>query len=413
MRGAGTALALMLGCGGTAGAMPAPAQPAQNDIWTRQTLTGDWGGARTSLAGAGLSFDVRHTSFVQGLLSGTGDPGAHYGGKLDAFITLETGKSGLWDGGAVRAHLDYHHGPARANIGGAIFAANTALLWPVGSPDELVATSLYYTQTLSPAASIAVGKINPVDLLAGDNFYGGWGIDRFMNLIFVAPPSGLIPVVFIGGVGTLKTRPVNFTLMVFDPNDRTDDYFPGDLFQDGVNVSLGGSHVTTLGSRRTSFALTGLYSTAAGVDYSAIAPGLETTSKTGAYNINFEFRHNLQEMPDNPNAGWGLNVKLAIADGNPNYVQSSIVVGIGGAPLFFGRPQDSFGIAVFHYNLSDDLQFEISEKTDFRDEAAVEAYYNYAVTPWLHVTADIQFIRPATGGFDDAVVAALRTQIRF
>ena len=357
-----------------------------------------------------MTFDLRHTSFIQGMLDGTG---AEYGGKFDGFVALNTDGAGLWDGGAIRTHLEYRHGSAPTNLGGAIFAVNTGLYWPVNSPDRMVATSLYFSQRIGSDATIAVGKINPVDLLASDNFYGGWGIERFMNIVFVAEPSGLIPVVFIGGVGTLKTKALDITLMVYDPDDRTNDYFPGDVFQNGVNIYLSGAHRTMLGGRQTTFIISGLYSTAAGVDYSSIAPGLETTTKSGAYNLNVEFRHNLQELPGDAKTAWGFNLKLAVADGNPNYVQSSIIIGIGGAPLFFGRPQDSFGLAAFHYNFSDELQDTLSGTTKFGDEDGIETYYDYALFPWLSLTADLQYIRPASGNFDDFVVATLRTRIKF
>ena len=311
------------------------------------------------------------------------------------------------------SHLEYSHGDAPANLGGAIFAVNTALFWPVGTPEELVATSLYFTQKVGDRSSIALGKFNPVDLLAADPFYGGWGIDRFMNLILAAPPSGLIPVVFMGAVGSIRTESVAWTIMVFDPNDRTNDYFPGDLFKDGVNFSVSGAHTTAVAGRKTTFAVTGLYSTAEGVDYSTLPPGFETTTKSGAYNVNFEFKHNLQESTTQPNASWGFYFKVATADGNPNYVQSSVIAGIGGRALFFGRPQDSFGLGAYRYNLSDELQDTLLPNTKFKDESAIEAFYSCAVMPWLFVGGDIQYIDPAAGNFDNALVLALRTQIRF
>jgi porin len=360
-----------------------------------------------------VTFDLRYTSTYQGLASGTGPKDYEYGGKVDAFVNLDSGKMGLWEGGGFRSHFEYRHGEAPANLGGAIFGVNTAMYWPVDTPNELVATSLYFTQRLGDRSSMAIGKFNPVDLLAADPFYGGWGIDRFMNLIFAAPPSGLIPVVFMGAVGTVKTDPVAWTLMVFDPKDRTNDYLPGDLFKTGVNVSLSGAHTTTLAGRKTTYVVTGLYSTAEGTDYSSLPPGFGTTTKKGSYNLSFEFRHNLQESPDQPNANWGFYLKVATADGNPNYVQSSVIAGIGGRALFFGRPQDSFGLGAYRYNLSDVLQNSLAPYTRFRDEAAVEAFYSYAVTPWLFVAADIQYIKPASGSFKNALVPALRTQIRF
>ena len=386
---------------------------AAGDWSTRQTLTGDWGGARSSLARNGATLDLRYTAFYQGLASGTGNQEYEYGGKVDIFIDLDSAKMGLWEGGGFRSHFEYRHGDAPANRGGAIFAVNTALYWPVDTPEQLVATSLYFTQKLGERSSIAVGKFNPVDLLAADPFYGGWGIDRFMNIIFAAPPSGLVPVVFMGAIASVRTEPVSWTLMVFDPKDRTNDYVPGDLFETGVNVSLTGAHATTLAGRKTSYSVTANYSSAEGVDYSSLPPGVGTTTKKGSYNVAFEFKHNLQESAALPSANWGFYVKAAVADGNPNYVQSSVIAGIGGRALFFGRPQDSFGLGAFRYNLSDVLQSTLSPATRFRDESGIEAFYSYAVTPWLYVGADIQYIKPAAGSFQNALIPALRCQIRF
>ena len=371
------------------------------------------GGARSSLADLGVTLDFRYTSFYQGLVPGTGKEDFEYGGKADAFINFDSSKMGLWEGGGFRSHLEYSHGDLQTNLGGALFATNTALYWPVGMPEEVVATSLYFTQKVGDRSSIALGKFNPVDLLAADQFYGGWGIDRFMNLILVAPPSGLIPVVFMGAVANIQTEPLAWTVMVFDPNDRTADYFPGDLFKDGVNVSVSGAHTTTLAGRKTSFVATGLYSTAEGVDFSAIGEGaVKTSDKKGAWNINFEFRHNLQENSEQPGATWGFYLKAAIADGNPNYVQRSLLAGIGGRGLFFGRPQDSFGLGAYYYNLSDELESTINPAVVIGDEAAIEAYYNWAVTPWLYFGPDIQYVKPAKGRFDNALVVGLRMQIR-
>ena len=384
------------------------------DLPARSTLTGDWGSARSTLAGKGVSFDLRHTSTYQGLVEGTGPKDFEYGGKVDAFINFDSAKLGLWEGGGFRSHIEYRHGAASSGLGGAIFAVNAMLYWPGDTPNRWAATSLYLTQKLGDAGSIAIGKFNPDDLLAADPFYGGWGIDRFMNLILAAPPSGLIPVVFMGAVASIKAEPINWTVMVYDPQDRTFDYLPGNLFQTGVNVSVSGAHVTTLAGRKTTYAATAIYSTAEGTDYSGLQPGISSTAtKKGSYNVSVEFRHNLQESPLQPDAGWGFSFKLAVADGNPNYVQSSAIAGIAGKAIFLGRPQDSFGFGAYRYNLSDLLQTALRPNTSFSNEAAGEAYYNYKVTPWLHVTGDLQYIKPATSGFKNALVAALRTQIRF
>lgn len=368
---------------------------------------------RAWLAGKGVTVDIRYTGLYQGLVSGTGDKDFQYGDKFDAFINLDSSKLGLREGGGFRSHFEYARDNAPTNLGGAIFAVNTALYWPVDTPNKLVATSFYFTQRVGKKSSIALGKFNPVDLLAADNFYGGWGTDRFMNLILVAPPSGLIPVVFMGAVATVRTEPVSWTFMVFDPNDRTNDYFPGDLFEDGVNVSVAASYDTTLAGRKTTYVLGGLYSTAEGTDYSSVGSVEGTTTKADSWNINFEFKHNLQESPEQPNASWGFYLKAAIADGNPNYVQRSLIAGVGGRALFFSRPQDSFGLGAYYYNLSDELEDSIHPAVVLGNEAAIEIFYNYAVRPWLYFGPDIQYVKPARGRFDNALVASLRMQFRF
>lgn len=392
--------------------IPDPA-PVDSAVVTRSRLTGDWWGARSYLADHGVTLDVDYTATYQGLVSGTKDRDSGYGGKVDAFFNLDSGKLGLWEGGGLRTHVEYRHGDARANLGNTLFATNTAQLWPVDTPEQVVATSLYFSQQAGDRVNILVGKFNPVDLLAADAFFGGWGTRRFMNLIFVAPPSGLVPPVFMGAVTSVRTAPVTWTLMVFDPNDRTTDYFPGDLFKDGVNVSASGAHTAKLAGRSTTYTVTANYSTAEGVDYSALPPGIETTNKTGAYNIAFQFTHNLQESIEQPNANWGFYFKAAIADGNPNYVKASVLAGIGGRALFLGRPEDSFGVGGFYYNLGDALEDSLDPVADFGDEAAVAVFYAWSVVQWLHLGGDIQYVFPARRDGDPGLIGAVRANVRF
>jgi porin len=379
----------------------------------QSTLTGDWNGERSVLADNGVTLDLRYTAFYQGLASGTGDKSYEYGGKTDALIGMNTSKMGFWEGGKFFMHLEHSHGDAPANLGGAIFSVNTALYWPVDTPNDLVATSVNYTHKLGDRSSLAVGKFNPVDVYESHPFYGGWGIDRFSNIVLAAPPSGLIPVVFMGVLGTIETEAATWTYIIADPNDRTNDYFPGDLFSDGVFMAANATRATKLAGRRTTYGITGLYSTAEGADYSTIGGAVGTSSKSGSWNVNIQFTHNLQESQEVLGAAWGFYLKAGVADGNPNYVERSLVLGIGGQPLFFGRPQDSFGVGAFYYNLSDTLQDELNPvRTNFQDESAIEVFYSWAVTPGLKIGGNIQYINPARGDYKRALVPSLRIQFR-
>ena len=387
---------------------------AGNDGFLKQKyLTGNWWGGRSFLEEKGVNFDLRYSSTYQGLIQGTGEKKFAYGGKVNALINLETDKMHLWKGGGFNVHLEYRHGAAQSNLGGALFAVNTALFLPSDSPNEWVASTLTYTQKIGNGHQIRLGKFNPIDIYARHSFHGGWGVDRFMNIILVAPPSGLIPVVFMGGLVSINLAPVTLTAVVFDPNDRTKDYFPGDLFKDGVNFGINVTRVTKLAGRATSYGITGFYSTAEGVDFSTLGGGvINTSNESGAFNINVQFKHNLEESATYPNAAWGVTFKGAIADGNPNYVQASVLAGIAGNPLFFGRPQDNFGIGYFYYNLSDVLENSVNPLVSLTNESGLEMFYTCSITPWLYLGADVQYINPFRERFNNAFTGGLRTQIR-
>jgi porin len=388
-------------------------------LWEQSRLTGDWGGARSQLEAAGVTMDLEYTQFYQGLMSGAGPKTPNYGGRMDGFVKLDTGKLGLWQGGALYTHTEDRFGPLAGSLGGAFFPTNAAMQFPGESPATLVATSIYLSQRFGDRTSLLIGKINALDLFANDLFFGGWGTRRFINTIFVAPPSGLIPPVFYGAIANVRLDPVTLSLWVYDPDDRTKDYWPNGLFANGVSYNLSAAYATVIGGRPTTFSLNGIYTTKAGPDFSSVSVdlvngGLKTTDKEGSYSIGFQFSHLLHLNPGNPKQGWGVFLKGSISDGNPNYVQNSLYGGIGGMGLFRGRDLDSFGVGYYYYNLSDALEETLNHRIErFGDEQGVEAYYSCAVTPWLYITPDLQLIDPPGNVKEIAFIAGLRTNIRF
>ena len=412
------------------------ASTSSQNLGQRSRLTGDWGGLRSQLEDAGVTFDLEFTQFYQGLVSGSSrqivpegsqfivvDEADGYGGRVDAFSDVDFGKLGLWQGGGFHTHLEYRYGPLAADLGNAFFATNVAMDSPFESPHTLVATSLYLSQQFGDRVSLLLGRINSSDLSKNDLFFSGWGIRRFQNTVFATPPSGLMVPVLYGAIANVRLDPVTLSLWVYDPDDRTQDYWPTDLFSNGVNVSLTTTYATKVAGRPTSISLTGRYSTKTGTNFSEVSEGfrselseLQPSTKTGSYYISFQLSHLLHQNPGDPEQGWGLFLKGAIADGNPNYVQNSIIAGIGGTGLFPGRELDSFGLGYYYYNLSDALQDSLSDtfrRVSFGDEQGIEAYYSYAVTPWFYLTADVQYIKPPRSSFDDAFIAGVRANVRF
>jgi porin len=205
------------------------------------------------------------------------------------------------------------------------------------------------------------------------------------------------------------------TVMVFDPNDQTTSYSLTRLFEDGVNVSLGLSWSGALAGRKSGAGITATYSTAEGTDYTQIGlpPGSVTTTKQGSYNVAIVLSHLLVGSATALGKGLGLYAKAAIADGNPNPIRGSFVGGIAGHAIVTGRPLDYFGVGYFFYNFSNELQDAVARLGDFDDEQGIEAYYTLAVTPWLRLTADLQWVDPATGGNKSMWVGGLRARLAF
>jgi len=81
-----------------AGEAPATT-PYSGDIWTRSTLTGDWGGLRNQLAEKGVTFDLSITQVGQGVVRGGKNGAWQYGGRGDIVMNVDSGKLGLWPGG--------------------------------------------------------------------------------------------------------------------------------------------------------------------------------------------------------------------------------------------------------------------------------------------------------------------------
>jgi porin len=401
---------------------PAPTPPVAVDPFAgalpgRSTLTGDWGGRRAALQARGYNFTLNFTQFAQGLASGAGTKTTDYSGVVDLFVNVDTEKAGLWKSGGIGSHIVTNYGETTFLRGGALFPANTAMLEPEASGSHFEVSSLYLTQKMGSRGTLMAGKINAFDLLAADPYMGGLGVDRFMSVIFAAPPSGLVPPILFGALASFRTTPVAWTFMVFDPKGQWGKSGLDRLFRDGVNMSAGATIPTTVGGLSGSHALSLAYSTRTGKDLSDSEiilpnPPGPLSQKTGSYSLAYQYEQFLHQNPDNPRDRWGLFLKAAVSDGNPNIIQNSVIAGIGGA--IPGRAQDGFGVGVFRYGMSSALKDTYRPVLTIRDETGMEIYYRASVTPWLQITPDLQVTKPATGVEDKtAVVLALRAKITF
>ena len=77
------------------------------------------------------------------------------------------------------------------------------------------------------------------------------------------------------------------------------------------------------------------------------------------------------------------------------------------------RPHDRMGAGVFWNGLSDQFTDLVSPVLKLRNTWGVEIYYNFAITPWAHLSADLQFAQNQNQGDNVAVIPGVRLVIDF
>jgi len=409
-----------------------------SDFWTRPTLTGDWCGRRSCLQESGVTFAGRSTHFAFGVNGGinvpvppplgVGDTFKYTGrGEYDLIFNLEK-FGGLPHGSLlVRAEHWYgQYGNVSLNVGSfapAVFAAATPPA--IDNPGTLYLTNFVFTQPLSKELVLFAGK---KDVLGGadqDVFAGGDGTEQFVNQAFVANPAFLLGLPYTSfTAGAVMPREWGvMSVFVYDPQDRTNDFFRlGDLFSQGVIVGgevkvktnffgkQGDQHVGAIWKHVD---LTNLKfaEPPPGVYPEPTVPGFATLSDS--YTVYYGFDQYLVQYADKPGRGFGLFGRASISDGNPTPVQYFLSGGLGGYSPVGKERGDQFGVGWYYVGASN--EFGPGPQAIFgpRDGTGVEAYYNFQVTPWLNVSPDIQYIHPGAGAIaDDAFVYGVRVNAK-
>jgi porin len=398
-------------------------KPKTPNIWNRPQLTGDWGGARTAMSKHGIDWQIDFTQFYQGKAAGSGNASPGYSGVADVFLTLDSEKLRLWKGGSFTLHPQFAYGDKSLNPGGVLIVTNTAMMMPVKSGQTAVLTSLFLKQKFGDRYTLTIGKINTIDLAATDPFIGGRGVTSFMNIVFAAPPTGRVPPAILGGIFSIATKPVTWSFWVFDPANQWDKWGQDSHFQNGVSFTVSAAIPAKIHGLTSAHTLSSTFSTKEGVNLADIPqitlpitlplPPGEIGFKQGTYIFAYTFEQYLKQNPKDSRQGWGLFCKTQLGDKNPGVLWASVMGGVGGTGLFPKRPLDRFGAGYFYYALSPYLTHGLAPLVTLRNEQGGEAFYNFAVTPWLRVTADLQVISPTLAKADTAAVASGRVQLIF
>lgn len=443
----------------------APAEPSmpsiiqelpnyKGDWWTRPCLTGDWGGARTELAENGILFDASVTQWLQGNAHGgkSTDGALRYSGTADYKLRLDTARMGLWPGGLITLRGETKFGSSINPTVGSIMSANYQYLLPVpGEPGETTLSEFYVAQALSEKLVFVAGKM---DLTIGDdNEFAHNQQTQFSNTAFRINPVLLNAAPYTtmaAGVILMPTKWLTISNFIAD-NDpdgaatmtgfntafhgrnwysvMQEFTFKVDLFDKPGHQRFGWFWTSRdfrdfTGDPRLSLPIstqsTGLLSGRLRPPRflrmlrigNTIIRGDGPDRRPDDWGLYYNFDQYLYTEAEDPKQGFGLFGRFGWSTGESNIVEEFYSVGVGGKGSIPCRDRDTWGLGYYMLNLTDDLP----QVAKIDAEQGVELYYNIEITPWFHLTPDLQVIVDPGGGVRDrdvAIVYGIRGQITF
>lgn len=384
-------------------------------------MLGDWAGIRPAFEEHGIEIESFLTQFYQGVASGGSEQRFRYGAKFDVYMDIDTGKLGLWENGTFDIHfVDWQFGRNSIEDATGLAPANMLLVTPHIDRPSFGLTHLLYEHEIGGGWLATVGRANQLDLLPMFFPDLGRGLDGFMNISALAPLSmdPSIPLI-ANTAGFVKKGERGFeaAFLVLESLDAATTV--GLDFPNGVSFMAAARKYTDFGRLPGSHTLVGTYATG---DYTSfdtegwvIDPpnGIVPAEKAGSWAAMYFAEQRLWQDQCRENRYNRLYGYVGFSDikNSPFQWTGSISwESFGPRP---SRPHDRMGIAYFYNALNSDFQNAFSLVTPIGDVHGGEVYYNAEITPWFHVTADIQVIDPEIEAQDTALVLGLRAKLTF
>jgi porin len=409
------------------------ANPVNESIWTRDKLTGDWWGARTDLSDHGIDIDLRLSQYYQGVTSGGVDTNSEYGGTMDYRVHIDTSKLfGTWEGLSVDMHARTRFGNDIGADAGGLTLPNAAMLMPLpGDYEDTDITGLTVNQFFPVGdehlGMATLGKLDIIDALTLFFPPIGYGQEGFWNvngMVAALPWFGAVNGLSLYG-GWLATINKEFQLgqsailVTGTENVTTEWSSVSDSFDDGAWIAAFHRFFYKLDGKPGYFMVFGGYSTR---DQPSNDPhdhilipgqGIVDTDEEKPWDIALYLRQVLWQAEGDPSRKTTLFIGGTGGPDNPQFAQYTFFASLESYGPMASRPHDRMGVSGWHNWFSDDFTDLVEPVADLQDFYGFELYYNYQITPWMHLTADIQLIENEWKGDDMAVIPGGRLVIDF
>jgi len=402
-----------------------------DDLSPRSHLLGDFDGKRSEWAQKGFTFDIDYNQYLQGVVDGGVDTGSEYGGSINYNINVDFDRMGLIPGGLLEMRAVSRYGRSVNGTSGALIAVNTDATHPFTTiTDDNVALWLpviTYTQFLSETFGLSLGKMNMY--ASGNEFSGGEGRTQWWNQNLNMPisPALIIPYSVLGAAAFYVPRPnMVITGIVCTSNDTSNSSGFHQL-NDGLTALISLAYQYKFDDLPGGFTLMPGYGW--NNEFNTIDGRLEikegelvpsTEDRTWFFSADIWQYLWVEDGVDQPVdaadgrqdlQGVGFFSRIQTADSDTHPVDFFFSFGINAKGLIPGRDNDAMGIA-YSYNTMNKGRF--LDIIGIQDSSSVlEAFYNFELTPAIHLTLDAQVSNSALPNIDTATILGTSLQMRF
>lgn len=373
---------------------PNPDSPA-----TRDRLLGNMARLRPWLADLGMTLEL--TSVDEGFASGGGDQGGEsgrsYHGLTDLILSLDTGAAGLWHGGLVVVDLQNTRGGDISDIVGDLQGVSNI----VAPPGTRITEYYLYQELADGSFAFKLGKQD-----ANTDFVVSEGGGEFINSSFGLIPTVPLPTYPAPALGAMVSWQANEWMLLkaglWDGDPKLGSGCTSSTF-DGHGGAVGAADLEIAAFGGT--VLPGTYRVGvwhhSEVEFATVkkdAAAHETGRASGLY---FTVDQGLWEREDRRLAFFAQGGR---AESDRSSVSRYLGAGLVLEAPFNGRPNDTIGIGVAHaeVGLPERLEAECTSET------VVELTYHFALSGWMTVIPDFQWIHRPSGIDGTDLVAGLR-----
>jgi porin len=382
-------------------------------------LVGKADGFRDRLADAGVTILADNTGFFIGNANGGFAQAFDYAGHGDYCVIADGGKLGLQEGTYLKLRAEHRYGQTIVGNVGCFISPTLIADLPVYDSAELYLTNVLLTQELTEAFSVFAGKMDTLD---GDMnaFAHGRGKTQFSNMGFVFNPivGATVPYSTLGTGFVL--HPDDGPMVMVTVLNSTDTTATGGfdtLFSDGLLLSAAVRVPTHFFDRPGHQLLGGTWNSRT---YTSIAeayipyPDVATPTTRGSWCLYWNCDQFLVVDPADSKRGWGLFGRAGIADAKTSPIDAFVSFGCGGNVPGRIRRDDTFGVGWYYASSSPQIGTLItSQFGPVGDGQGIECFYNYAVTPAVRITPDVQYVVPSLRLAEPALIAGVRALVSF